>query len=74
MKFGYFKNDKYVYAEKPQKNNIKPKTKRLRKKKFWIQCVECKEWFPRYKKTYGTKKDGKIYCHECIRGISKRTI
>lgn len=67
MRFGYIKNGKRVWSEIPKNNDTKPKTKRLRKKKFWLHCGDCKQWFTQYSQTYGNRTDGKNVCHACIR-------
>ncbi|OMF38787.1 hypothetical protein BK133_00870 [Paenibacillus sp. FSL H8-0548] len=60
------KNGKYIKYKIPKNNHHVPKTKRLRKKKFWLFCVGCNKWFKRYKESYGTRADGKNLCRECV--------
>ena len=47
-----------------------PKTKRLRKKKGWFFCSECKTWFNRFWGSHGTCSDGGRLCNDCT---TKRT-
>lgn len=67
MKFGYMKNGKRVYLKIPKNNIRKPRTKRLRKKKFWLHCGDCTQWFTRYSQTHGNREDGKSICHSCLK-------
>jgi len=67
MKFGFMKKGKRIWCEIPKNNNKKPKTKRLRKKKFWLYCGDCTQWFTRYSQTHGKREDGKSICHSCLR-------
>lgn len=44
-----------------------PKTKRLRKKKMWYFCVECKQWFHRFKGNTAKLEGGGRLCKTCLR-------
>jgi ribosomal protein L34E len=73
LKLSYFKNGKLKSVELPKKNNKLPKTKRLRKKKYWTKCGDCNVWFKTYTQTTGTRNDGKKVCHSCLKERIKKT-
>ncbi|MGH0601487.1 hypothetical protein [Bacillus mycoides] len=68
MKLLVKKNGKYKsinLSRKFYKN--KPKTKRLRKKKFWLFCADCKKWFNKWEGgAYATRNDGGKVCNKCL--------
>ncbi|MEF8680730.1 UNVERIFIED_CONTAM: hypothetical protein ORM23_11540 [Bacillus cereus] len=76
MKVLIKKNGKYKsinLSRKFRKN--KPKTKRMRKKKFWLFCVECKTWFNKWDGgTYATRVDGGKVCPSCFRSRMEKVL
>jgi hypothetical protein len=65
MEFWYTVNGKTIKRRIPKNNKKVPKTKRLRKKKFWMFCIDCHTWFKRYD-GHGTTNDGGKVCRPCV--------
>ncbi len=67
----YKRKGKFVYLSIGRKfYKHVPKTKRLRKKKGWFFCSECKVWFNRFWGSHGTLSNGERLCNICT---TKRT-
>lgn len=74
MSFYYYhKNGKLKKVKLPKNNDKPPKTKRLRKKKFWAKCGDCGVWFKTYSQNYGHRNDGKKVCQDCLINRFKKT-
>lgn len=73
MKSEYFstlKKGKSIKVKIPKRNLTPPKKKRLRKKKFWLYCGDCKRWFTKYEHNgFAYFSVGKVItkylCHSC---------
>lgn len=54
-----------------------PKTKRMRKKNYWLFCDECNCWFNRFDPkggTCGINKDKKYMCNKCLKQLVLKTL
>lgn len=70
--FHYQIKGKTVSRRIPLNNTKLPKTKRLRKKKFWFYCVDCKQWLKRNEVGRGTLKNGNFICTKCLAKYIKK--
>ncbi|AIW03202.1 hypothetical protein CPT_Mater45 [Bacillus phage Mater] len=66
MRYGYMKNGKRVWITLPKRNHTIPKSKRMRKKRLWALCGDCRHFFKTYEKSNGTRADGEKVCHSCL--------
>lgn len=69
------RNGKYKsvkFSNKFYKN--KPRTKRMRKKKFWLFCKDCSKWFNKWEGTSATREDGGSICNTCFRSRMEKIL
>lgn len=75
MKLMIKKNGKYKSVNLERRFfKHKPKTKRLRKKKFWFLCADCGKWFNKWEGTCAVRVDGGRVCPTCFRVRMERIL